>query len=159
MQPFSFCRYYCSRTCQVSDWPCHKEYHKSLEKDKDKKASHDAQLALSYLELHDDGAMAEAGSCPGETKDGNGMTALLRAASDQKLRVVRKLMLGGADPTVSDGQGQTALHYAAFYGSVELAQTLIQHGQAWIVLCEAPGGETKACTWPAKWDILMLQRC
>ncbi len=139
---FDFGRYYCSRACQVSDWPRHKEYHKSLEKEKDKQGSRHDQHALGSLVLHDDGAMGEGGSWPGETKDGNGMTALLRAASDQNWREVRKLILGGADPIVADGQGLTALHYAAFYDSVELAQILIQHGPARLVLCEAPDGET-----------------
>jgi ankyrin repeat protein len=90
--------------------------------------------------LDDDGAVAKAGS--GEAKDANGMTALLRAASDQKWREVRKLILGGADPSVADGQGLTALHYAAYYGSAELARTLIEHGPAGLVLGASPDGET-----------------
>ncbi len=31
-------------------------------------------------------------------------------------------MLGGADPRVADGQGLTAMHYASFYGNMELTQ-------------------------------------
>ena len=61
------------------------------------------------------------------------MTALLRAASEGKWREVKKLVLGGADPSVADGQGMTALHYAAILGSTELAQTLIEHGPAGLI--------------------------
>ena len=98
------------------------------------------QHALGPLALHDDGAVAK--TCSGEAKDANGMTALLRAASDQNWREVRKLILGGADPSVADGQGLTALDYAAFLGSSKLARTLIEHGPAGLVLGEAPDGRT-----------------
>ena len=86
--------------------------------------------------------MAEGGSCSDEAKDDNGMTALLRAASGNNWKEVRKLMLGGADPCVVDGQGLTAMHYAAFDGNMELAQTLLELGPAGLVFCEAAGGET-----------------
>jgi hypothetical protein len=59
------------------------------------------QLALGSLALHDDGS-AVAGS--GEPKDANSMTALLRAASDNNWREVRKLIrvLCGADPVAAE---------------------------------------------------------
>ncbi len=85
---------------------------------------------------------AEARSGSGEAKDGNGMTALLRAACARNWREVRKLILDGADPSAADCQGLTALHYAAFDGSTKLAQTLLEHGPARLVFCEAPDGET-----------------
>ena len=142
----------------MSDWPCHKEYHKSLEKERDKGSQH-MQHALGSLALHDDGAVAKAGS--GEEIDANGMTALLRAASDNNWREVRKLILGGADPSVADGQGLTALHYAAFYhGGAKLARTLIEHGPAGLVLGESSGGLTSLIlARPAQAEILLLQRC
>ena len=37
-------------------------------------------------------------------------------------------MISGADPSVADVQGLTSLRYAAFYGSMKLTQTLIEHG-------------------------------
>jgi ankyrin repeat protein len=83
--------------------------------------------------LRQDGVAAQAGSCSDEAKDDNGMTALLRAASYNNWKEVRKLMLGGADPSVADGQGLTAIHYASFYGSMDLTQTLIEHGPAGLV--------------------------
>ena len=154
---FAFGRYYCSKACQVSDWPCHKEYHKSLEKERGKGSQH-MQHALGSLALNDDGAVAKAGS--GEEIDANGMTALLRAASDNNWREVRKLILGGADPSVADGQGLTALHYAAFHGGAKLARTLIENGPAGLVLGEAPGGLTSLIlARPAQAEILLLQRC
>jgi ankyrin repeat protein len=77
-----------------------------------------------------------------EERDVNGMTDLLRAASAQNWREVRKLILDGADPSVADDQGLTALHYAAFDGNKELARVLIEHRPAGLVLLEAAGGET-----------------
>ena len=108
-------------------------------------SSQHLQHALGSLALRQDGVAAEAGSCSDEAKDDNGMTALLRAASDNNWKEVRKLMLGGADPSVADGQGLTAMHYASFYGSMELTRTLIEHGPAGLVFSEAPGGETSLC--------------
>ncbi len=97
------------------------------------------QHALDSLALREDGVAAD---CSDEAKDDNGMTALLRAASDNNCKEVRKLLLRGADPSVADGQGLTALHYATFYVSMELIQILIEHGPAGLVFRETPGGET-----------------
>jgi hypothetical protein len=98
-----------------------KEYHKSLEKNR----------------------VAEADSCSGgEAKDSDSMTALLQAACVQNWREVRRLILDGADPSVSDGQGLMALHYAAFLGSKELTLTLIEHWPAWLFFCEIQDGTT-----------------
>ena len=105
-------------------------------------SSQHLQNALSSLALRENGVAAVAGSCSDEAKDDNGMTALLRAASYDDWKEVRKLMLDGADPSAADGQGLTALHYAAFYGNMELTQTLIELGPAGLVLCETPRGET-----------------
>ncbi len=55
---------------------------------------------------------------------------------------MRRLVLGGADPSAADGQGFTVLHYAAIDGSPELVRTLLEHGPAHLVLCEALDGET-----------------
>jgi ankyrin repeat protein len=85
------------------------------------KNSQHIQQALGSLGWQDDGAMREAGSGSGETKDANGMTALLRAASDNNRREAVTLILSGADPSVADGQGLTALHYAEYDGRVEFA--------------------------------------
>ena len=147
-----FCRYYCSKPCQVSDWPRHKEYHKSLEKSKNEQ---DGQHALGSLVIHED---ADSGTCSVESRDSDGRTALLRAAMDDKWREVRKLILGGADPSVADGQGLTALHYAAILGRTGLARTLLELGPAGLIFCEASGGET--CLWAAclhgHRDVMML---
>jgi ankyrin repeat protein len=75
--------------------------------------------ALSSLVLHHDGAVAKAASGSGEAKDTNSMTALLQAASDNWTEV-RKLSFPGANPSFVNGQGLTALHYTAYYGSWEL---------------------------------------
>mmetsp|Transcript_60925 Transcript_60925/g.127712 ORF Transcript_60925/g.127712 Transcript_60925/m.127712 type:complete len:106 (-) Transcript_60925:75-392(-) len=51
--------YYCSKPCQVSDWPRHKEYHKSLDKHK-VDPGHHLRHALDSLALREDGVAAEA---------------------------------------------------------------------------------------------------
>ena len=61
------------------------------------------QHALVSLVLREDAVAAEA--CSDEAKDDNGMTALLRAASGNNWKEVRRLMLCGADPSVADSQG------------------------------------------------------
>jgi ankyrin repeat protein len=138
-------RYYCGKPCQVSDWPRHKAYHKSLEESKHEQGSHnDMRQALGSLVIHDDGvSTVNGGSCPisREERDINGMTALLRAAYKMDWREVRKLIRGGADLNAKDDQGLTALHYAASFGSVELTRTLIEHGAAELAFHETPEGE------------------
>jgi ankyrin repeat protein len=109
-----------------------------LEKERENQGSQHMQHALGSLALHEDRAAGETDSVSRETVDANGMTALLRAASGLKWREVRKLILSGADPSGVDGQGLTVLHYTAFYGSAELARTLIEHGPAGLALREAP---------------------
>ena len=105
--------------------------------DRDKQILH----ALGAPMLHN---MADEGSCSvsSEERDENGMTTLLRSASDKNWREVKRLILGGADPGVVDDQGLTALHYAAIDGNLELARTLTEHGPAELVFREAPGGRT-----------------
>jgi ankyrin repeat protein len=95
--------------------------------------------ALRSLVFHEDGGGAEAA---GDAKNGNGMTDILRAAANEIWREVKKLINGEAHLRVADGQGLTALHYAAFFGNMQLARILIEYGPAGLVFCEIPGGET-----------------
>ena len=97
------------------------------------------QHTLSSLALNEDGAVAQASS---EARDSNGMTALLQAAANNDRIKVKELIRSGSDPSAADGQGLTALHYAAIDGNTKLARILLEHGPAGLVLCEAPGGET-----------------
>ena len=92
---------------------------------------------------------AEAIPCSGEQKDGYGRNSLLRAANANNWREERKFILDKVDPSAVDGQGLTAMHYAAMDGSMELARILLELGLASLILCESPGGETSlwvACT-------------
>ncbi len=95
------------------------------------------QNSLGPHAFHEDGGVADTAR---EEKDSNGMTILLRAASNNNWREVKKLILAGADPSVADDQGLTALHYAAICGNMELARVLIDDGPAGLVYCEAPSG-------------------
>jgi uncharacterized protein len=131
-QAFVFFRYYCSKLCQVSDWISHKEYHSFLEKNRNEHGCLHVQ----------GGEVAKVGSCSRKAKGFNGTTALLRAVTDQNWGEVKNLILGGADPSVADGLGFTALHYAAMYGKTAIVRALLEHGPARLVFCETLEGDT-----------------
>ena len=62
---------------------------------------------------------------------GNSMTALMLVAksrSDDAPQLVPLLLDGGADPSIVDGRGYTALHIAATEGNVEVVKLLLHHG-------------------------------
>ncbi len=92
------------KACQVSEWPRHKKYHKSLEKERDSPCSQRVHT-MDSLALSDDRVEGLAGSGSRETRDANGMTALLLGASDKKWREGKKIILNGADSSVADDQG------------------------------------------------------
>src|SRR3989442_2221642 len=57
-------------------------------------------------------------------KDSNGWTALIAAAHNRHLEVTRVLLDHGADSSLRDKQGKTALAWAEAQGHVEVAQAL-----------------------------------
>ncbi len=62
------------------------------------------------------------------TKDGRGLTALMRAALNPKVDVVKYLISAGADVNAESSGGLTALLIAASWGSVDVMQLLISKG-------------------------------
>jgi hypothetical protein len=58
----------------------------------------------------------------------HGMTALMRAASNGRIRMVHSLLDHGADPNKSRHDGFTPLQLAAFFGHEEVVRILVEHG-------------------------------
>jgi hypothetical protein len=97
------CRYYCSKSCQTADWKVHKRQHDNLTSDIDRGTA-----------VHHS-----------EARDVNGVTVLISKAADGDWRAVKKLLAAGADSTLSDNEGFTALHHAAFYGHLAVVNALL----------------------------------
>jgi hypothetical protein len=83
----------------------------------------------------------------GVARDGNGMTALLRAASAQNWRQVRKIVLDGADPSNAHGQELQLCITPPSTGAQNLPEhCMIVRTSSVLDWCEAPGGETSLWT-------------
>eukprot|EP00291_Cryptomonas_curvata_P022079 CAMPEP_0172166444 /NCGR_PEP_ID=MMETSP1050-20130122/8984_1 /TAXON_ID=233186 /ORGANISM="Cryptomonas curvata, Strain CCAP979/52" /LENGTH=247 /DNA_ID=CAMNT_0012837053 /DNA_START=307 /DNA_END=1047 /DNA_ORIENTATION=- len=119
--------YYCSRNCQTADWTNHKQHHKTLSRSRDGPDRLEPDIASNPLKK------------PGaEERDSNGMTPLLLKASDGDWRAVERLMLEGADATIADDQGFTALHFASFFGHLDVARILIANGPKGLAVQTTP---------------------
>ena len=71
--------------------------------------------------------MVEAGM-PVDIDDGDGRTALSRAADYNRTDVVRYLLDNGANVNKQDGWGGTALQWASRSNSTDVMRMLLQHG-------------------------------
>ena len=58
----------------------------------------------------------------------HGTTALMRAATNGRIRMVHSLLSHGADPNKSRNDGFTPLHLAAFFGHAEVVRILVEAG-------------------------------
>ena len=130
-----FGRYYCSKACQVSDWPSHKQHHINLSK-----AAGDAtveNLGGDFRSLAASGC-SDAGSRIREERDADGATPLILKAAHGDLKGVEELLTAGADPAAVDDQGLSALHYASYLGHVKVVRALIAHTKSSYLIQLAP---------------------
>lgn len=63
-----------------------------------------------------------------DAADGDGRTALINAAIENKLEIIRWLLYNGADPNHQDRMGYTALHFAGQEKHVDVAKLLLEKG-------------------------------
>ena len=61
--------------------------------------------------------------------DVSGQTPILIASRARNKRVVRKLLEAGADVSIPDRSGLTAMHWSAGNGSIELIQEIVSTGK------------------------------
>ena len=115
-------RYYCSRSCQTTDWKTHKQHHKTLASVKD--SADCLKLDAPSLPLQE--------VCAVE-RDSKGKDLLLKASVGD-WRAVKRLLLEGANATIADDQGFTALDITSYFGHVNAARILIENGPAGLVL-------------------------
>lgn len=64
------------------------------------------------------------------TADDGGWTALVWACEHAHLEVVKFLVVKGADPMLQDVEHNIALHWAAFSGSAEITEILLNEGSS-----------------------------
>ena len=68
------------------------------------------------------------------------MTPLLLRALDGDWRTVKRLLLAGADATIADDQGFTALHLSSYFGDLDVTRILIANGPVGLVQQTTPDG-------------------
>jgi ankyrin repeat protein len=95
--------YYCSKACQSRDWTRHKAFHK------EKARSISAGTESSSV---------------GDDADENGMTPLMKACFEGDWRGAETLLKAGADATVVDHQGLSAMNYAISGRKLKVVEVL-----------------------------------
>ena len=65
---------------------------------------------------------------PVDIVDGDGWTALKRAAFNNQTDVVRYLLNNGANVNKQNRWGETALHNASYNNHIDVMRILLQHG-------------------------------
>ena len=97
--------HYCSQECQKKDWPSHKNTHKE---------GVNAEIKLTALAINQ--------------VDEQGMTFLMRKSLEGDFEEVVKLIGDGANLTLSESQGLTALHFAIASGHQKVVEYILENG-------------------------------
>ncbi|XP_031562391.1 oxysterol-binding protein-related protein 1-like [Actinia tenebrosa] len=84
------------------------------------------ETVLNLLKKKSDGSDVDV-NCKGKSKANNGWTPVLLAAYFGHNEVVEALIKAGADITVRNGMGNTALHLASFTGRTSVVLLLLQN--------------------------------
>ena len=85
---------------------------------------------------------------PVDCPDHLGRTPLMYASIGNRVKAVEMLLRQGASAPVKDGNGRTALLWAAYYGHFEVVRVLIKHDRSLVQLAD-PDGRT-AIHWSTK---------
>ena len=78
-----------------------------------------------------------------------GWTPLIFAARNGHAEAVKELILAGADVSTQDHHGSTALHRAAFHGSVRVIEPLIDAGASLETVRSTPASPRLQCASPS----------
>ena len=90
-------------------------------------------VRLKYAAINGDSnilqsLLAEHGEIIINAKDKNGNTALIYAASNEKIDIAKILLVAGADVNAVNKRRSTALITAAWHGRVDIVEALINAG-------------------------------
>lgn len=118
MTSFKLKWYYCSKSCQVSDWPGHKLRHKVLDKIK-----------------------CQCPEISGKKVDFKAIDGFFNILFEGDLTEATRRIVAGESVMAVDEQGFTALHQAAYFGSTKCVEFLIKHATPELLTKQLPTGQ------------------
>lgn len=104
------------------------------------------KLLLSHLALKSLSSVQAGGDVNAQTQQG--WAPLHLSTKDNRLQVVEELLAAGADSSLQDSQGRTALHFSARIGDVTMFQTIFKHPSCKADLMDCRGKHHLTCCKP-----------